>query len=199
MKFSIKSSIQYNLNGVYMKNRLIVLFILAFTQISFAQFLNSASVLRPGKFVLRTNGVVYTNPSDFQFNFNGGIGITGRMDLEARVGFGAGDTYFGLDLEYLLSGSRSTNVSLFGGFHTWIDFGLDFGLILSTKLTRSVLFTVGLDFDVEFIENNNMFAPYLNIGTEIPFQKNLSLNIEGDIKLADDGNSKMAFGLNIYF
>ena len=182
-----------------MKNKLVLFLFLGLTQFTFSQFLNSASVLRPGKVVLRTHAVVFTNPSDFQFNFAGGIGITRRMDLEARVGFGAGDTYFGMDLEYILLGGRSTNLSLFGGFHTWIDFGLDFGLIFSTKITRSVIFTTGLDFDVEFIENNNVFAPYVNIGAEIPFQRSLAFAFEGDIKLADDGNSKIAFGLNIYF
>lgn len=177
----------------------ILILILSFTSI-FSQLQNTAETLKKGDAVVRLNGAIYD--SDFQFNAHGGYGIARGMDLEVRLGFGVGKTYFGADLEYLLSSKSSNDMSISAGFHTWNNFGIDLTGTFSTEITRKLNLFVAADFDFEFIDEGNSSSmevfPYLILGFDLPLKKNIALDFEGDIGLGNNAPNKIVLGMNYY-
>jgi len=175
-----------------------------FVSFSFAQVFNTSQTLKTGKGSLGINGAMLNGTGDDEFGIylNGGYGISRGIDLGGKIGIGFEETYFGIDLEYILRGI-SPYISVSGGAHMWGDPGLDGTLNLTFPLNRQLHLYSGLDMDINFVEvgdEKETFTPFWwFIGTEVAFKKNLTLLFEMDIDLNDDAAySIFNFGLNFY-
>ncbi len=179
----------------------LILIILVFTVN--AQVFNTAQTLKPGKGSLGITAAIIDGNSNSEFGvfFNGGYGLSRGLDLGAKIGIGFDETYFGLDLEYVLRGI-SPYISVAGGAHMWGDPGLDGTLNFTFPLNRQLKLYSGLDLDINFVEvgdGRETFTPFWwFIGTEVAFKKNMTLLFEMDLDLNDDAYSIFNFGLNFY-
>lgn len=179
--------------------------LLALTFATFSQMMNTAETLKKGDGVARFSTSIYDN--DTQFNINGGYGLTRGMDLEARVSFGGADTYIGIDLEYLLSNRGGNAFSVFGGFHSVSDIGIDFGGTFSTKLSSKLHFFAAFDGNLEFYdvpaagggtESESQFVNYIVLGFDIPMRRAFSVGFEGSVGMTDAASNIITIGVNYY-
>jgi hypothetical protein len=171
---------------------------------SHAQILfNNAQTLNKGNWSLGLD-VAYADrvQDEFALFLHGGYGLGNNSDLGLKLGFGWGNTYFGLDYEKtLLSGKPS--VSLHGGAHYFYDFGLDLGATVSFPL-GNVWLSTGIDSDINFgrdaRDDFDLYAPiWLPINLEVYLKKNLSLVFEGNVKLTRTAYTTIGGGINVYF
>jgi hypothetical protein len=178
---------------------------LTLISLTFSQMMNTAETLKKGDGVARFSTSIYDN--DTQFNIHGGYGLKSGMDLEARVSFGGAETYFGIDLEYLLSNKGGNAFSVFGGFHNYGDFGLDFGAAFSTGLGSKLDFYAAFDGNLDFYDvpdgsggtkSESKFDSYIVLGFDIPLKRTISVGFEGSIGISDNTQNIITLGVNYY-
>ena len=179
-----------------MKNGLIIL---AFTLLScpvFSQTFNTAHILRPGHFSAGINPVL--NNHEPGLYLHGGYGINKLVDLGVRYGILEGQDYFGADLEWALSRSKSFQLSLITGGHVLNDFGFDLGLSLSIPMTEYAIIFTGLDMDF-YPQPGTHHYTWLPIGVEVKWLRNSSIILEEDIPMSDWAWNIFGGGIAFYF
>ncbi len=186
----------------------IVLTLLLFAGISMAAnaqiVFSSGRTLQKGAFSIGINPAWGDYGNGFALLFHGGYGIGKNADLSAKLGFGWGNPYVGIDFEKsFLSGKPS--LSVYAGGHYWNDFGLDLGTIVTFQASN-VYISTGLDMDIVFgrdANNNNnldLHIPlWLPLEVEFYLKKHLSLIFEADIPLTSTAFTIVGGGVSIYF
>ncbi len=185
---------------------LLIAFLTVVSAASNAQVLfNGASTLKSGNWCVGIDPMVATEyDNDFALFIHGGYGLGNNSDLNLKLGFGWGnDTYFAFDYEKAIVVGKPT-FSISGGLHYWRYVGLDFGGLITFPINNTVHLTTGLNIDVTFGEDANedtdIWVPvWLPLNCEIFVQKNLSIVIEGNVKLTDDAFTTFGGGINFYF
>jgi hypothetical protein len=180
-----------------MKKLTITFIIFLFPVLSYSQVFNTASTLSPGKFSLGINPLFYEK--DFGLFLHGGVGIKPGLDLAIHYGILDYNDYVGADLEWRLVGGKGPKVSLITGAHNYNDFGLDLGLNLSFTITSNVQLYTGIDSDINFGQNDTYTPLWLPIGVEIPVKSKMSFMFEAEVPLSDAAWSIFGGGLAFYF
>jgi hypothetical protein len=179
-----------------MKKVFITLAIIVLPLFSYSQVFNTASTLKPGKFSIGLNPVVFEE--NFGLFIHGGLGIVPGIDLAMHYGFIDTENYFGADLEWrLLSGKPA--LSLITGAHKYYDTGLDLGLNLSFPIASKFQLYTGLDMDLNFGHGRNYSQVWFPIGVEIPLKSKMSFMFEAEMPLNDYAYSIFGGGVVFYF
>lgn len=188
-----------------MRNRIAlaaILLIIGFCPLTFAEVFNTASVLNSGHVSLNFEEQYNTGPEDFTFYFHTGIGLVqGVSDLCITVGVpsGSGDTYLGMDVEFVLSSRPRFSFSL--GGHQQDDFGIDARFLISGRFDKLMPY-IGLDSDYDFNDNGETFNVNGVLGLEIRFARNSGFIIEGAGEInsnLDVSSSYVSLGIVVYF
>ncbi|MEA1986159.1 MAG: hypothetical protein U9N76_01560 [Candidatus Marinimicrobia bacterium] len=172
----------------------ILLALMLFGGVLNAQVSNTAGTMKPGRWSIGIDPIIYTAP-DFGLFLGAGYGIARGWDLEAKLGLGNG-TYFGANIEKTLVSGKPT-LSLSAGAHIQNDVGLDGTLNVSFPLRAVNLYT-GLDADINFGQNDTTFPLWWFFGAEIGMRKNFSLLFEIDAGINNPAPSMLVIGLNFY-
>jgi len=175
--------------------RLVLLVCVCF--LSYAQVFNTGKVLRKGDTSIAGNISIHTSPSDLMLNIMGGYGLGDGADLSARLGLFAGETYFGMDIEYVMMNSSKSDFSLSGGFHTFGSFGLDATAMYSYELNSKSDVFVGFDSDIEF-GSFGAFNPWIAVGMDYMFRNNMIFMVEGDIPLKSGLSTRINLGIHYF-
>jgi hypothetical protein len=179
-----------------MKKSLITAFLFLLFLPLFSQSFNTGEILRPGRFSLGINPVLYDR--DLGLYVHGGYGINKSIDLAIHYGVLEGIDYFGADLEWSLKQSRNFQLSLVTGGHIRHDPGLDGSLCVSFRVADYATIFSGLDMDIDFDSQVRHFT-WLPAGIEVYWRKNASIILEADIPVSDWAWNIFGGGLVFYF
>jgi hypothetical protein len=181
-----------------MKKILLITACFCLPLLAFSQVFNTASTLKPGKFSLGIEPVVYDN--DLGLFLHGGVGLKSGVDLSLKYGFLKYDDYFGADLEWRLLAGKP-NISLTTGGHIQHDLGLDLGLNLSFPVTAGAELYTGLDSDINFYEDpvGTKFLAWLPIGIQLSLKPQMSFMLEAEIALSESWYTPNIFGGGLAF
>jgi len=177
--------------------RFIIPFILTlfFASASYGQVFNTSSTLKPGRFSLGIEPVVYVSGGpDFNLFLHGGIGIVPKIDFGMKLGVMGGGVYFGGDLEFNIN----RYFSLSGGAHVWGDLGLDFTGLVTLPLGPADIYS-GLDMDVIMADGGPYFPLWIPIGIELPIKKHLLFFFETEILLTNNASHMIGGGVSFIF
>lgn len=179
-----------------MKRALISVLFLMSSLLASSQVFNTASVLKPGKFSLGIEPVVYDN--DLGLFLHGGVGLKAGVDLSLKYGFLKYNDYFGADLEWsLLAGKPS--ISLTTGGHMMHDFGFDFGLNLSFSVSKGAQLYTGIDSDLNFYQNDTRFLAWIPVGVQLSLRSKVAFMLEAEIGITDNSYPRNIFGGGLAF
>ncbi len=141
-----------------------------------AQVFGTGEILRKGKSSVGLNALFPTDGANNKVylfvHLDHGIGQ--GCDVDAKVGFTEGETYYGADIEWQLT-RRDVFLSFTGGAHKFINFGLDAILNLMLPMGRNSGVYMGSDLDVEFVEKETVTPFWLFIGMNIGLGRKTSL------------------------
>jgi hypothetical protein len=168
--------------------------------------MESAETINPGNIKLAGYAVRDLDADDTGFVARAGLGLAEGLDVEGRVGFYDGLTYFGGDLELWLVRDRSSvDFSVGAGVHrSDIEgaadvFGIDAFAILSGHLTESVELYGSLDLDFERPDERDDYTLARAVaGLEIALSESIDLHLEGGAGLNDRSSDYLAGGIAIY-
>ena len=172
-------------------------------------FLNAQIVFSTGQTLQKGAFSIGVNPAwgdksggDFALFFHGGYGIGNNADISAKLGYGWGQPYVGIDFEKSFLKGRPS-LSVYAGGHYFDDFGLDLGTTVTFK-AQNVYISTGLDMDIVFRQDNNDdFEPailvWLPLQVEFYLKKHLSLIFEADIPLTRSAFPIVGGGISVYF
>lgn len=168
--------------------------------------MNSAETINPGNFKLAGYAVRDLDADETGIVGRAGFGLAEGVDVEGRVAFYDGLTYFGGDLElWLIRDQSSLDLSVGGGMHrSDFDggpdvFGIDAFSIVSGHLSRSVELYGCLDLDFERPDvRGNYTLAHGVAGLEIRVSDQLDIHFEGGAGLNDRSSDYVAVGLAIY-
>ena len=186
-------------NQMIMKKLLIAISLFCLPLLTFSQVFNTATILKPGKFSLGIEPVVYDN--NFGLFLHGGVGLARGVDLGIKYGFLNGGDYFGADLEWRLMAGKP-NISLTTGAHTiYGTMGLDLGLNLSFPITSTAALYTGFDSDINFYKDpiGSQFLPWIPVGVQLYLKPKMAFMLEAEIPLRNNANTIFGGGLNFYF
>ena len=163
-----------------------------------AQVFGTATTLKSGNFSIGVNPLIYDLGENEEALFGHvGLGLSRGMDLGFKLGLGLDETYFGLDLEWVLR-HRSPYMSISGGAHSWGDVGIDGTFNLTIPLSRQVSLYTGLDMDVVFADPDTAIPIWIPVGIDVTLRRKMALLIEVEIKANDDAFNIFGAGLNFY-
>ena len=163
-----------------------------------AQVFGTAQTLKSGTFSIGVNPLIYDR-GDNEVGIFGhvGLGLNPGFDLGFKLGLGIDETYFGLDLEWVLR-RISPYMSISGGAHSWGDIGIDGTFNLTIPLSRQVRLYTGFDMDVVFADPDTEIRMWIPVGIDVALRRKMSLLIEIEIRANDDAFSIFGGGLNFY-
>lgn len=173
--------------------------------------MNSPETIDPGNFklgifptvLLRKGGV---DPA-WGVAARAGLGITRRLDIEAKGAIFKDLTYFGLDLEFWFIKGRNINASLaVGGHMTQLEtgsdsYGIDGTLQIGTTPLRNLEIYIGFvaAFDTLRDSDQTLTRMHLVPGLEYRISENIDFLAEFGFSLNDDSRSHISAGLAYYF
>lgn len=170
--------------------------------------MNSAETINEGNVKLMAYPMFVFGEGDDETGVSiaGGYGFTDRFDVEGRLTFFDGLTFFGADAEYWLVRGQDVDVSVIGGFHLGqadgpFDLaGLDFTLLASGSVSPRLELYGALDIATNELDNN--FGDYTTVhlvpGIEYAINDNLDLVSEIGLGINDESNNYFAVGLAFY-
>ena len=163
-----------------------------------AQVFGTAQTLKSGTFSIGVNPLIYDLGENEEALFaHVGLGLSPGFDLGFKIGLGLEETYFGLDLEWVLR-RISPYISLSVGAHSWGDIGIDGTFNLTIPISRQVDLYTGLDLDVVFADDDTLIPIWIPVGIDVALRKKMSLIIEIEIKANEEAYNIFGAGLNFY-
>lgn len=168
--------------------------------------MESAETINPGNIKLAGYAVRNLDADETGVVARAGLGLAERLDVEGRVGFYDGLTYFGGDLELWLVRDRSNvDFSVGGGLHrSDFDggpdiFGIDAFGILSGHVGDSVELYGSLDLDFERPDGFDDYTLARAVaGLEVALSESVDLHFEGGAGLNDRTSDYLGGGIAIY-
>lgn len=168
--------------------------------------MESAETINPGNIKLAGYAVRNLDADETGVVARAGLGLAEGLDVEGRVGFYDGLTYFGGDLELWLVRDRSNvDFSVGGGLHrSDFDggpdiFGIDAFGILSGHVSDDVELYGSLDLDFERPdERDNYTLARAVAGLEVALSESIDLHFEGGAGLNDRTSDYLGGGIAIY-
>lgn len=153
---------------------------------------------------------------EFGVGARGGIGVTDRIDVEAKFGFFDGFTLVGADVEYWLVRGADTKSNLdaslgaglhktFGSDNAYDTMGLDLTPLVSYHLSPKLELLGALDASFEKVsdvpEGFDDSYTRLNLvpGLEYKLTESVDLEAEFGLALNDDAASYVGAGVAFYF
>jgi len=173
--------------------------------------MNSAETINPGNFKLAIfpTALIGKNGGSSIWGVAGraGLGLTNRIDVEAKGAIFKDFTYFGVDIEYWFFRGRNVNISAIAGFHIteWKSgtesSGIDVSILASTRPARKFELYGGLKFAFDSYKNfgQNFTIAHFVPGFEYKITKEIDFLAEYGISLNDKSNSYFSFGFAYYF
>jgi hypothetical protein len=182
-----------------MKKLFIYLVISTLPLVSFSQVFNTASTLKPGRFSIGLNPVVYDNyNNEFGLFLHGGVGIVPKVDFALHYGIFRYEDYFGADIEWNIL-SAKPSLSIITGAHKYYDAGLDLGLNLSFPITAGAHIYTGVDADINFGDHETYAPVWLPVGVEISLKSRVAFLFEAEIPLSESAWTIFGGGVAFYF
>jgi hypothetical protein len=172
--------------------------------------MNSAETINKGnvKLALFPTMLFGKNGGDSLWGVAGraGIGLTSRIDIEAKGAIFKGIKYLGADAEYWLVHGRNANVSVALGAHMTDagvgaeSSGIDTSLLFSTRPAGNLELYGGLKFAFDSFKNSdhNFTLAHLVPGLEYRLSDDLDFLAEFGIALNDNSRSYVSVGLALY-
>lgn len=146
-----------------------------------AQVLNTAGTLSPGQYRLAVAPLIFNGAgeNDGALHLQAGAGLAPGLDGDVTIGLSrpGGDTYLGLELEWLLSPTWPRLAATFG-VHSQRNAGLDGALNLTIPAGRSVRIYGALDADLEFRDGENDLQAWGVVGADVPVAPRSALAFE---------------------
>ena len=162
-----------------------------------AQVFDTGQTMKKGKASIGVNPVIYNNGgTDFTLFLHGAYGFRKGSDLGVKLGVGGNETYFGVDVEWVLR-RISPYISFSGGAHTFGDIGIDGTLNFTIPVNRQVNLYSGMDTDI-VLTKDIQFPLWIFVGVEMGFRKNLNLLLEVEAGINNDAPYNV-FGVGFYF
>jgi hypothetical protein len=172
--------------------------------------MNSAETINKGnvKLALFPTMLFGKNGGDSLWGVAGraGIGLTSRIDIEAKCAIFKGIKYLGADAEYWLVHGRNANVSVALGAHMTDagvgaeSSGIDTSLLFSTRPAGNLELYGGLKFAFDSFKNSdhNFTLAHLVPGLEYRLSDDPDFLAEFGIALNDNSRSYISVGLALY-
>ncbi|MCG8698991.1 MAG: hypothetical protein MI922_13130 [Bacteroidales bacterium] len=181
-----------------MRRFISISFLLAFTFIAQSQVFNTSTTLRPGKFSVGIEPVIYVPNNDFSLFMHGGVGLAKSIDFGAKLGVFRNDVYIGGDIEF----SLARFFSLSFGAHSHGNFALDGTALFTFPLGKPANLYTGLDSDVVFIKNPKddvRFPLWIPLGLEVKVKRGIAFLFEAEIAANDPAEHMIGGGFNFFF
>ncbi len=191
---------------------LFIIMIFSATKIKAQEVLmNSAETINPGNFKLAIfpTALLGNNGWDTVWGVAGraGLGLTNRVDIEAKGAIFKNLTYFGVDIEYWFHHGKSINASALAGFHVteWKSglksSGIDVAVLLSTRPAKRLEIYCGLKlaFDSFNRFNQNFTLAHIVPGFEYRITSEIDFLAEYGISLNNRSKNYFSIGFAYYF
>jgi hypothetical protein len=160
-----------------------------------SQIFNTSNTLKPRLFCVGFEPGLYVNGgADAYFFLHGGVGISHRVDLGAKIGLGGNKPYIGGDVKFAFG----KIFSLTAGAHSWGNFGLDVIALFTIPVSKRTNLFTGLDSDINFADNIEV-PVWIPVGIDISIQKSIYFIIETEINVTSNWGHFFGSGLNFVF
>jgi hypothetical protein len=172
--------------------------------------MNSAETINRGNFKLMANPMIIFVEGDADNEVGvalvAGYGFTDSFDVEGKVAFYDGVSFFGGDAEYWFVKARPVDVSVIGGFNLGRRDGgfdttaFDFTFLGSGHVTPRLEFYGGLDFSRMSIDDfdASFTTVHLVPGIEYAISPDLDFVAEFGIGVDDDSTNYLSVGIAYY-
>lgn len=180
--------------------------------ISWAQdfgVMNSAETINVGNVKFLANPIIVFGEGDNEtgVSISGGYGFTPRFDIEGRVSFFDGITFFGADAEYWLVRDQEVDVSVAGGLHAgqadgpFDLIGFDFAFLGSGHVSPQLELYGALDIATNEFDDDlgDYTTVHLVPGIEYAINEDLDFVAEVGVGMNDESDNYFSAGLAFYF
>lgn len=172
--------------------------------------MNSAETINKGNFKLMANPIIVFgkdgSDSETGVAVMGGYGFGDRFDIEAKVSFFDGLTFFGADAEYWIQKGKKVDISAIGGFHIADPEGgdgakgIDLTLLASGVVANKLELYGGLDFSRNNFDNSNFNYNTWHLVPGVEYRISSQWDFVGEfgIGLNDNAHHYVSIGLAFY-